>query len=249
MNDDAFHAFVVNSAPRYEIETLERIMRSLSDNIASRRWGKPAGIEIGSKVEATMFGGHWVQCGEVVGLSPKACTIQEPDSERTSRINYMKYAVRLMDVYEWNRLCLSLAEHRKETAERQSLRESERNEDRERAIRERDVNAMKPRTLQALNGSVNLFRGAFVHAFRPDQGDHEYGVVISLSPKKIVLSGPESDWEPWIWVAKNEIHILNEREWAVVDAELRRRRREYEEATTQGRKSEVRDYSTTAIAY
>jgi hypothetical protein len=55
MDDEAFTAYVINNAPRYELETLERIVKGLNDNIASRRWGRPAGLKIGIKVAATMF--------------------------------------------------------------------------------------------------------------------------------------------------------------------------------------------------
>jgi|GEM_PF-6678694 len=56
MNDDAFLAFILNSTPRYEIETLEKIVEGLNHNIASRRWGTPSGLLVGSNVEATLFG-------------------------------------------------------------------------------------------------------------------------------------------------------------------------------------------------
>jgi hypothetical protein len=39
MDDAAFVAYVLNNAPRYEIESLEKIVIGLNSNIASRRWG------------------------------------------------------------------------------------------------------------------------------------------------------------------------------------------------------------------
>jgi hypothetical protein len=249
MNEDAFVALVVNNAPRYEIEVLEKIIRELTNQIASRRWGKPAGLTIGSKVEATMFDTNWVQYGAVVSLSPKSCTIEDPDdARRTTRILYSKYAIRILDTFEWNRISMSLTDHRKAIREKVDSEAKDRAADREDAIRERSRSSKKPIEMQALNGTVSLFRGAFVHAFRPDWGDHDYGIVVSLSPKKIILSSPESDWESSILASKKEIHVLSDSEWRVVDIELRRRRREYEDAKAVGREQEIRDYGTEAIA-
>ena len=72
MNDESFVGFVLNNASRYDIETLEKIIQGLSDNIASRRWGKPPGLKVGSNVEAILFDTpSFVQYGSVVRLSPK----------------------------------------------------------------------------------------------------------------------------------------------------------------------------------
>ena len=51
MTDEAFLAFVKANAPTFEIETLEKAVRSLNDCISSRRWGKPIGlVNAGRKV-------------------------------------------------------------------------------------------------------------------------------------------------------------------------------------------------------
>jgi hypothetical protein len=55
VDDDTFLAFVANSAPPCELQTLRKAIDSISANIASRVFGRPSGIEIGSHVEATDF--------------------------------------------------------------------------------------------------------------------------------------------------------------------------------------------------
>jgi hypothetical protein len=78
VDDHACAAYVINNAPRYEIETLERIVKGVRDNIASRRWGRPAGLEIGSKVAASMFDIPFTEYGEIVSITSHACTIKSP---------------------------------------------------------------------------------------------------------------------------------------------------------------------------
>jgi hypothetical protein len=247
MNDEAFAAYVINQAPRYELETLETIIKGLLDNISSRRWGKPAGLTIGSKIEATMFDTHWSQYGIVVSMSPKSCTIEDTDSDQRTRLAYSRYSMRIIEEFEWNRICYSLQEHRRESHEAYDQELRERVADREEAIRDRTKASQTPRQMHALNGLVELFRGAFVHAYRPDTDMHEYGVVVELTPKKCILSNPESDWEPRIWLAKHEVHLLTEEQWATVDVELRRRRTEYEGAEGAGKTRSLPDYGRIEI--
>jgi hypothetical protein len=99
-----------------------------------------------------------------------------------------------------------------------------REKDRELAVAHR--NNGKRHALACLNGPAELHRGAFVHAFEPDSGIHEYGVVIHLTPKSIVLRNNESYWGSRLWLARCEIEVLQERQWEIVDAEQRRRREE-----------------------
>jgi hypothetical protein len=137
VDDDAFAAYVINNAPRYEIETLERILKGVRDNVASRRWGKPAGLEIGSKVAATMFDVPFTEYGEVVSITSNACTIESPSSSYRSRISFKRYAVRLLSDFEWNHVSRVLEErHEQFEVDRKSELEA-RVLDRASAIDER----------------------------------------------------------------------------------------------------------------
>lgn len=247
MDDGAFAAYVINNAPRYEIETLERIVKSLNENIAGRRWGKPAGLEVGSKVAATMFDAPFTEYGEVVSLTPKGCTIESPGSGYQSRITFKRYAVRLLDDFEWNRASMALNDWHEEYQQEHRRDVEARAKDRETAVADRQ-NARRY-TLASLDGEVKLYRGAYVHAFEPDAGIHEYGVVADVTPKSIVLSNSESDWESRVWLAKTQIKVLDDKQWATIDAELRRRRKEYEDAVKAGKERELPDYSFVEIAY
>jgi len=247
MDDESFLAYVLSNAPRFELETLEKIIRGLASNIAGRRWGKPASLEVGSHVEATMFDSTFRYYGTVTGLTPKGCVIEPPDSEYTRRVSYQKYAIRILDEYEWNRVCDSLSRWHKEFEEKYVQEQKERFEDREDAIRNRDKAARKPKLLPALNGPVEVFRGAYVHAFHPKSGCHDYGVVVDITSKRVILSNSESDWEPRIWLNKNEVYLLDDQQWAVVDTEQKRRRDEYETSKKAGTKRDIPDYSEVEI--
>lgn len=96
-------------------------------------------------------------------------------------------------------------------------------------------------------GLVELFRGAFVHAERPDWGVHFYGVVVTMTPKKIDLSAPGSHWTERIEVAKHDVRLLDAIEWQIVEEELRRRRLEYDEAERRGKTGALPDYSAMPI--
>jgi hypothetical protein len=242
MHDEAFAAYVLSNAPRYEIETLEKIARGLSDHIASRRWGKPEALKVGSKIEATMFDAPITQYGEIVALLPKSCKIRACESEYISRIQYQKYAIRVVDDFEWNRVCMSLSERHKEVTAELAAEARDRKEARRQAILNREKAARRPRRLQASNGAIDLFVGAYVHAFSPDGGIHEYGVVVHATPKSIILSSEESDYESRVWATSNEIYLLTDQQWLVVDAEHRRRNAEYEEAKKNDDESALPDY-------
>jgi hypothetical protein len=240
VDDDAFAAYVINNSPRYEIETLERIVKGVRDNIASRRWGKPAGLEIGSKIAATMFDVPFTEYGEVVSVTLNACTIESPSSSYRSRISFKRYAVRLLSDFEWNHVSRALEERHEQFEVDYQVELQARVLDRASAIDERsDAQRI---SMQALNGPVELFRGDYVHAHRPDQGSHEYGVVMHLTPKSIILSNSESDWESRVWLTKCEIQVLDDAQWRVVDAEQRRRHEEYEKAKAKGKQGKLPDY-------
>jgi hypothetical protein len=97
--------------------------------------------------------------------------------------------------------------------------------------------------MEALNGPVELFCGAYVYAYRPDWGMHEYGVVIDMTPKKIVLSSPDSILgTERIAVSKHEITVLDDKQWQIVDAELRRRKEEWDKAEKNGTTGKLPDY-------
>ena len=248
MNDESFVGFVLNNASRYEIETLEKIIHGLNDNIASRRWGKPPGLKVGSTIEAILFDApNFVHYGTVVSLSPKGCKIKSPRSSFTWPIWYAKHSIRLLDEPEWNRICAALERGDEEYDAKRQAEIAEGAADREDAIKNRSNAQTKPVTMSALNGSVQIFRGAFVHAYRPDWDNHEYGVIVDFSPKKIVLSDPGDGFERSITVSKHIIELLSEDQWTIVDTELRRRAQEYSAAKAAGKEQSLRDYSSVEI--
>jgi hypothetical protein len=247
MDDEAFAAYVISNAPRYEIETLEKIVQSLNDNIASRRCGKPQDLQIGSHIEATVFGTSYSRYGTVVRMSPSACTIEAIDSEYTSRISYKRHAIRVLSEFEWNRVIANAARWREEYDKEKAREVEEAAAERATAVRDRAKAKRNAARMEALNGTFEIYCGCFVHAYRPDWGHHEYGVVVSMSPKKIYLTNEENDFGSNVWVAKHEIEILSERQWEVVELEQRRRRAEFEAAKKAGREQDVPDYSAVAI--
>jgi hypothetical protein len=198
------------------------------------------GLEIGSKVAATMFNIPFTEYGEVVSVTPNACKIESPSSSYRSRISFKRYAVRLLSDFEWNHVSRVLEERHEQFEADHETELQARASDRASAIGERS--GAQRITMQALNGPVELFRGAFVHAHRPDEGSHEYGVVLHLTPKSIILSNSESDWESRVWLTKCAIQVLDDAQWRIVDAEQRRRHEEYEKAKARGRQGKLPDY-------
>ncbi len=247
MDDQAFAAYVLTNAPRYEIETLEKIIKGLNDNVASRRWGKPLDLQIESHIEATIFGTSYAQYGTVTRISEKACTIEPVGSDYPVRISYKRHAIRVLDEFEWNRVVSNLTRWQEQYESERARETKAIADERAAAIQERDKAKRQVARMTALNGSFDIYRGCFVHAYRPDWNQHEYGVVVSMSPKKILLSNEESDYTSGVWVAKHELQILDERQWAVVEREQRRRRAEYEEAMKSGNKGDLPDYSSVEI--
>jgi hypothetical protein len=247
MQDETFLAFVTNNAPRCELETLEKAIKTLADNIASRRWGRPPGLEIGSRVEAVEFEGALGWYGTVKRFTPQGCILEPPTGTYTTRVSFKKYVVRILDETEWNRVCFNADEREKKFSEKSAQENAELETDRQHAIRERAAASLKAKSFQALNGEVELFRGAFVHAYRPDWGVHVYGVMVDSTPKSLILTSPESTWVERVRPAKHEIRVLSEDEWTIVDAELRRRRAEYEVAEKAGKTSDLPDYATIEI--
>lgn len=248
MNDESFVGFVLNNASRYDIETLEKIIHGLNDNIASRRWGKPPGLNVGSNIEAILFDAPtFVQYGTVVRLSPKGCKIESPRSSFTSSIWYAKHSIRILEDGEWNRVCATVERGDEEYKAKRAAEIAESVADREDAIKNRSKAQKKTVTMSALNGPVQIFRGAFVHAYRPDWDNNEYGVVVDLSPKKVVLSDPGDDYERLITVSKHVINLLTDEQWTIVDIELRRRAQEYDAAKAADREATVPDYSNIPI--
>jgi hypothetical protein len=244
---EAFAAYVLSNAPRYDIDVLEKITNGLQDNIASRRWGKPTNLQIGSNIETTRFGTNYTEYGTVVGLSEKACTIQTAGSDQKSRVSYQKYAIRVLDDFEWNRVLANVSRWHEEYAQIRERESKEDADDRFAAVSDRDKERRKAQSMEALNGTFEIYRGAFIHAFRPDWDTHEYGVVVAMSPKKIVLSSEESEFMSSVWVAKHEIQLLDDSQWAIVDLEQRRRRAEYVAAEKDGRTDKLPDYSRIEI--
>ncbi len=247
MDDEAFIAYVLNNAPRYEIETLEKIAHGLRNVVESRRWGKPLDLQIGSNVEATMFDSQYREYGTVISMSPQTCTIERAGSQFAPRLAYKKYAIRVLDEFEWNRVVSSVEHGRAKYEEEREREEREEAEDRAAALRDRERAVKKAKSMVALNGTFPLHRGAFVHALRPDWGTDEYGVIVAMSATKIVLSSEESASRSSVSVAKHEIEILSAAQWEVVGREQRRRRDEYEQAKRDGRTDTLPDYSLVEI--
>lgn len=97
--------------------------------------------------------------------------------------------------------------------------------------------------MESLNGPVEVFHGAFIHAFRPDWGTHSYGVVIGMTPMKLDLSSPDSILgTERITVAKHEVSVLNDPQWQRVDQELRRRAQEWDQANKNNTTDTLPDY-------
>ncbi|MGC2651232.1 MAG: hypothetical protein WA304_10570 [Candidatus Cybelea sp.] len=166
----------------------------------------------------------------------------------TQRISFKKFIVRVVDEFEWNRACMAAEERAREFAEQKVREDAELEEDREDAIKGRAQAAQRPKNMLAMNGTVEVYRGAFIHAYRPDWDTHEYGVVVGMTPRAFYLSNAESSWIHRIVAAKHEINFLNEVEWQVVDAELRRRRSEYDAVDNAGKTADLIDYSRVKIA-
>ena len=247
MDDKTFLAFIRNSVAKYDLETLEKAVKALSDNIASRRWSKPPGLEIGSHVAAVDFDGFFGWYGTVIRMTGQGCIIEPPASKHTQRISFKKFIVRLVDEFEWNRACTAAEDRAREFAEQKAQEDVELEADREDAIEDRAQAAQRPKNMLAMNGAVSVYRGAFVHAYRPEWDNHEYGVVVGMTPKALDLSSPETSWTHRIVATKHEIDLLNEAEWRVVDAELRRRPKEYEVAEKFGKTDRLTDYSRVRI--
>jgi hypothetical protein len=117
MEDQTFLAFITNSAPGCEVETLRKAVDKLNENIASRVFGRPPGLELGSHIEAVDLHGSWYRYGTVVKLRDNFCIIEPPVGRFTDRISFKKQIVRILDEYEWNRVCLSAAFSKKEIDE------------------------------------------------------------------------------------------------------------------------------------
>jgi len=241
MDDATFLAFITNNAPGCEVETLRKAVDKLNDAIATRVFGRPVGLEIGSHIEATDFDGSYRRCGTVIRLSQNGCVIEPPSSRYTDRISFKKHIVRILDEFEWNRAWFA-AEDFKNRLDEQATRESKEFEAaREQAISRRST--AKRTEMLALNGPVTLFRGALVYAFTPGEGMHSYGVLIDMTPKKIILSSPDSILgTEHIAVAKHEIRLLDDKQWQQVDAELQRRADEWAEADKNGTTDTLPDY-------
>jgi hypothetical protein len=249
MDHETFLAFIRNSAPKYDIETLDKAVKMLRDNIASRRWGQPPGLEVGSHVAAVDFDGSIGWYGTVIRMTGKGCIIESPASKYTHRISFRRYVVRIVDEFEWNRACSAAEDGAREFAEKMARDYADLEADRNDAIEGRVRAARNPRVLQAINGAVGVYCGAFVHAHSPDWDIHEYGVVVGMTPKALDLSSPESAWTHRVVAAKHEMTLLNEAEWQVVDVELRRRGSEYEAAEKQGKTASLIDHSRVEIVF
>ena len=138
MDDETFLAFITNHAPWCEVETLRKAVDKLNENIASRIFGRPPGLEIGSYIEAVDLRGSWYRYGTVVKLNDSFCIIEPPVGRYTDRISFKKEIVRILDQYEWNRVCFS-AESRRELDEETAREHEELAAVRQEVIAERDA--------------------------------------------------------------------------------------------------------------
>lgn len=157
MDDETFVAFVLNSAIRYNIETLEKLVHGLNDHIAGRRWGKPEGLAIGINIEAIPFDTpSFVQYGTIVSMSPKGCKIETPGSQFTGSIWYAKHSIRILREHEWNHICSALERNDQEydAKRRTSIRNASLIA--KPRFAERDKARKKTVTMQALNGPVEI---------------------------------------------------------------------------------------------
>jgi hypothetical protein len=246
MDDQTFLSFISNNAPRCDIETLRKAVESLNESIATRVFGKPSGLEVGSHIAATDFDGSYCRCGTAIRLSHSGCVIEPPSSRYTDRISFKKHIVRILDEFEWNRACFAAQDFKKRLDEQMARETNDLEQQRERAVSLRS-NA-KRTIMQPLNGPVELFRGAFVYAFKPDEGMHSYGVVIDMTPKNIILSSPDMILgTERITVAKHGITLLDDTQWSKVDARLRRRTQEYEQAQRDDTTDAIPDYTGIMI--
>ena len=118
MDDETFLAFIRNSAAKYDLETLEKAVKALSDNIASRRWGRPPGLEVGSHIAAVDFDGYFGWYGTIIRFTGQGCIIEPPASKYTLRVSFKRFIVRIVDEFEWNRACMAAEERAREFAEK-----------------------------------------------------------------------------------------------------------------------------------
>lgn len=118
MDDETFLAFIRNSAAKYDLETLEKAVKALSDNIASRRWGRPPGLEVGSHIAAVDFDGYFGWYGTIIRFTGQGCIIEPPASKYTQRVSFKRFIVRIVDEFEWNRACMAAEERAREFAEK-----------------------------------------------------------------------------------------------------------------------------------
>lgn len=144
MDDETFLAFIRNNAATYDLETLEKAVKALSDNIASRRWGRPPGLEVGVHVAAVDFDGIFGWYGTVIRMTGQGCIIEPPTANHTQRISFKRFIVRIVDEFEWNRACMAAEERAREFAEKKVLEDAELEADREAAIEGRPRAAQLP---------------------------------------------------------------------------------------------------------
>jgi hypothetical protein len=223
MTDDAFLAFVTANAPRFEIETLEKAARALHDCVASRRFGKPVGLAIGSRVAAEAFDGFWYHYGEVVRMTPKGCVIEIAGSDGEQRILYSKYSVRLLDEFEWNRAVYAGVESSKRVDESIAAEKAGYAAAADAAIKNRSKTVQMPIAVKTVDGDASVYVGAYVAAHRPDWRSYVYGVVVEFDEDACRIVDADSGYDWRVDFAKYEVVVLDEVQWQTVTAEIGRR--------------------------
>ncbi len=239
MDDKAFEAFVTTNAVRMELPTLQGIADHLRDLIAQKRSGRPPGLKIGSPVEAVDLRYNIYAYGEVSRMTEKGCIINTA-GDYEQRIRFDKFAVRILPDSEWSWIERSLKE-RHEKIEQEIADEAEAAKaDLEEAIRDRDESKKKRFPVAFADGGVvEIYCGAYLHAYRTDWEHHIYGVVISWTPKSCFVRTSLTVFDDKITFAKcARAEILTDEHWVKVDAELLRRHDEIVEAKNAG-KTEV----------
>jgi hypothetical protein len=239
MDDEAFEGFIKSHAAQMETETLQRVTEHIREVIAQRLTGKPSWLKRGSRIHALDLKLDWNKYGEVTRISGKSCFIMPAASEYEERIVFSRHAIRLVDDIEWNNIVWHFADRKAEYQSKRVAEIEELHREREEAIKNRDNPKRKlARVARSAGQEIVLFIGAYVHAHDDGGVGHTYGVVVGFTSKSCTLSSPVSEFTERIVYDKHDlIEVLDNGEWAAVEAELKRREAEIADARASGKKS------------
>lgn len=224
MDDKPFIEFVKTNAVRMELETLQAIVEHLHELIAQRRSGKPPGLKRGSPIEAVHLGFESYSYGEVQRMTDKGCIIETP-SGFEERIRFDKYAIRILPDSDWSWIRKNIEERhakvKKELEDEAIAALAELDE----VIRDKGKSKKRPFKVTFADGkTLEIYRGAYLHAYRIDWEHHIYGVVMSWTQKSCFVRTRFSSFDDKITFAKcSQAEIFTDSRWAAVEAELNRR--------------------------